>query len=168
MLYFLKCPQKETHQELADRTGLNVVEYRRERGMLPVVVATPSEKSKGEMFKFQAKKDDYDLRKIFDPYKGLHRPKTRAQLFWCGPDTRRMCLVLGSIARLFPFRSRTIKAFSSQFRVYFNKFYFSRGSVSIDSFGSSEEPRWPSCSPSHASSVTNWINWVMQQLCFGR
>ena len=34
---------QETHQMLADRTGLNVVEYKRSNGYLPVIVASPSD-----------------------------------------------------------------------------------------------------------------------------
>jgi len=33
---------QETHQALADRSGLNVVEYRPDRSMIPTVIATPS------------------------------------------------------------------------------------------------------------------------------
>lgn len=35
---------KETHQQIADRKGLHVVEVRPERGSLPIVVASPKNK----------------------------------------------------------------------------------------------------------------------------
>ncbi|KAE8601332.1 hypothetical protein XENTR_v10013639 [Xenopus tropicalis] len=38
---FLGFAKQETHQELADNKGLHVVEFREERGPLPVIVASP-------------------------------------------------------------------------------------------------------------------------------
>ena len=71
---------QETHQELADRTGHNVVEFRQELGMRPVVVATPSDKAAKESLKKRVERDDYDFHQIFDPHKGLHRPKQKSEL----------------------------------------------------------------------------------------
>ena len=65
---------------MADRTGLNVVEFRQELGMRPIVVATPSNKAARESLKKRVENDDYDFHKIFDPHKGLHRPKRKSQL----------------------------------------------------------------------------------------
>lgn len=72
---------QETHQQLADRTGLNVVEFRAEYGMRPVIVASPSVETQKKVFKKRAEKEEYDLKEIFDPYRGLHRPKKRQELF---------------------------------------------------------------------------------------
>lgn len=72
---------QETHQELADRSGLNVVEFREECGMRPVIVASPSVESQRKVSKKREKKE-YDLNEVFDPYRGLHRPKKRQELYW--------------------------------------------------------------------------------------
>ena len=72
---------QETHQQLADRTGLNVVEFRPECGMRPVIVASPSEQAQNKVFKKQSEKAEYDLSEEFDPYRGLHRPKKVEDLF---------------------------------------------------------------------------------------
>ena len=45
-----------------------------------MVVATPSEKAAKESLKKKVKNDDYDFHEIFDPRKGLHRPKKKADL----------------------------------------------------------------------------------------
>lgn len=71
---------QETHQELADRSGLNVVEFREECGMRPMIVASPSVESQRKVFKKREKKE-YDLNEVFDPYRGLHRPKKRQELY---------------------------------------------------------------------------------------
>ena len=71
---------QETHQELADRTGLNVVEFREECGMRPVIVASPSVETQNKVYKNRERKE-YDLKEVFDPYRGLHRPKRRQELF---------------------------------------------------------------------------------------
>ncbi|XP_015776574.1 PREDICTED: 28S ribosomal protein S5, mitochondrial-like [Acropora digitifera] len=71
---------QETHQELADRSGLNVVEFREECGMRPVIVASPSVESQRKVSKKREKKE-YDLNEVFDPYRGLHRPKKRQELY---------------------------------------------------------------------------------------
>ncbi|KAM7445055.1 28S ribosomal protein S5 [Porites harrisoni] len=71
---------QETHQQLADRTGLNVVELRAECGMRPVIVASPSVETQKKVLKKRSDKDEYDLNEIFDPYRGLHRPKKRTEL----------------------------------------------------------------------------------------
>ena len=73
---------QETHQQLADRTGLNVVELRAECGMRPVIVASPSVETQKKVLKKRSDKDEYDLNEIFDPYRGLHRPKKRTELLW--------------------------------------------------------------------------------------
>uniref|UniRef100_A0A8D2BD52 Small ribosomal subunit protein uS5m n=1 Tax=Sciurus vulgaris TaxID=55149 RepID=A0A8D2BD52_SCIVU len=39
--FFHALSRQETHQQLADRKGLHVVEFREERGPLPIVVASP-------------------------------------------------------------------------------------------------------------------------------
>jgi len=72
---------QETHQELADRTGLNVVEFREELGNRPIVVASPSNKAAKQSLKKRVEKDDYDFNQIFDPHKRLHRPKRKSELF---------------------------------------------------------------------------------------
>lgn len=50
--------QQETHSELADRMGYHVVEFRRERGILPVVVASPSD---GKVSETELKDEEEDL-----------------------------------------------------------------------------------------------------------
>ena len=72
---------QETHQQLADRTGLNVVEYRAECGMRPVIVASPREGAQNKILKKRSDKAEYDLNEVFDPYRGLHRPKKVQDLF---------------------------------------------------------------------------------------
>lgn len=70
---------QETHQDLADRTGKFVVEMRGERGNLPVVVASPSQKSfedRKRQKKEQESEIHVDLEAAFDPYLGAHRPKS--------------------------------------------------------------------------------------------
>ena len=72
---------QETHQQLADRTGLNVVELRPECGMRPVIVASPREGAQNKILKKRSDKAEYDLNEVFDPYRGLHRPKKVQDLF---------------------------------------------------------------------------------------
>jgi len=72
---------QETHQQLADRTGLNVVEFRTECGMRPVIVASPREGAQNKILKKRSDKAEYDLNEVFDPYRGLHRPKKVQDLF---------------------------------------------------------------------------------------
>jgi len=49
---------QETHSELADRMGYHVVEFRKERGDLPVVVASPSN---GQVSETELKDEQEDL-----------------------------------------------------------------------------------------------------------
>jgi hypothetical protein len=49
-------------------------------GMRPIVVATPSAQSAKMSLKKRVEKDDYDFHEIFDPHKGLHRTKKKADL----------------------------------------------------------------------------------------
>lgn len=77
LIFFLQ----ETHQQLADRTGLNVVELRSECGMRPVIVASPREGAQNKILKKRSDKAEYDLNEVFDPYRGLHRPKKVQDLF---------------------------------------------------------------------------------------
>ena len=65
---------QETHQELAERTGKNVVEYRPEMGMRPTVVAAASLKAIEARMKQETSMSD-DIAKYFDPTKGLHKAK---------------------------------------------------------------------------------------------
>ncbi|XP_065662337.1 small ribosomal subunit protein uS5m isoform X2 [Hydra vulgaris] len=71
---------QETHEELAERTGKNVVEFRPERGNIPVIVATPSEASVLRRIEREAKGDNDDISKYFDPFMNSHRPKTINQI----------------------------------------------------------------------------------------
>ena len=48
--------------------------------MRPVIVASPSVDTQKKVLKKRADKDEYDLNEIFDPYRGLHRPKKRTEL----------------------------------------------------------------------------------------
>ncbi|XP_046848132.1 28S ribosomal protein S5, mitochondrial-like [Xenia sp. Carnegie-2017] len=67
---------QETHQQLAERKGLHVVEFRPEKSMRPVIVASPSPHAAKEAAKNGTSEDrDYDFDEIFDPYKGAHRPR---------------------------------------------------------------------------------------------
>eukprot|EP00795_Rhopilema_esculentum_P013852 gene13852-4794_t len=68
----LEC--QETHQELAERTGKNVIEYRPEMGMRPTVVAAASLKAIEARMKQETSVSD-DIAKYFDPTKGLHKAK---------------------------------------------------------------------------------------------
>ena len=67
---------QETHEQLAERKGLHVVEFRPENTMRPAVVASPSPQAAKEAEKQRTLEDkDYDFDDIFDPYKGAHRPR---------------------------------------------------------------------------------------------
>lgn len=67
---------QETHEQLAERKGLHVVEYRPENSMRPTLVASPSTRAAKEAEKKRTMEDkDYDFDEIFDPYKGVHRPR---------------------------------------------------------------------------------------------
>lgn len=59
---------------------MNVVEFRKELGMRPIVVATPSAQAAKMSLKKRVENDDYDFHEIFDPHKGLHQPKKKADL----------------------------------------------------------------------------------------
>lgn len=80
-IYLSYLYSQETHQQLADRTGLNVVEFRAECGMRPVIVASPREGAQNKILKKRSDKAEYDLNEVFDPYRGLHRPKKVQDLF---------------------------------------------------------------------------------------
>lgn len=67
---------QETHEELAERTGKYVVEYREEQGSRPIVVATPSEKAVKRRIELESKSKGEDITRYFDPYRGAHRPKS--------------------------------------------------------------------------------------------
>ena len=49
--------------------------------MRPVIVASPSEEARKKAEKKTTENSDYNLKEIFDPYRGLHRPKRRQDLF---------------------------------------------------------------------------------------
>lgn len=67
---------QETHDQLAERKGLHVVEFRPENSMRPAIVASPSPQAAREAEKQRTLEDkDYDFDEIFDPYKGAHRPR---------------------------------------------------------------------------------------------
>ncbi|XP_028396078.1 28S ribosomal protein S5, mitochondrial-like [Dendronephthya gigantea] len=67
---------QETHEQLAERKGLHVVECRPENSMRPMVVASPSPQAARAAEKQRTLEDkDYDFDEIFDPYKGAHRPR---------------------------------------------------------------------------------------------
>jgi hypothetical protein len=67
---------KETHDQLAERKGLHVIEFRPENSMRPTLVASPSPHAAREAEKHRTLEDkDYDFDEIFDPYKGAHRPR---------------------------------------------------------------------------------------------
>ena len=67
---------QETHDQLAERKGLHVVEFRPENSMRPAVVASPSPQAAKEAEKQRTLEGkDYDFDEIFDPYKGAHRPR---------------------------------------------------------------------------------------------
>lgn len=68
---------KETHEQLAERTGKYVVEYRSEQGNRPVVVAIPSERS---ILRRLSEDNVEDISKYFDPYRGAHKPKALEQV----------------------------------------------------------------------------------------
>lgn len=72
---------QETHQQLADRTGLNVVEFRPECGNRPMIVASPSDEARNKVLKKKSEKAEYNFNEVFDPYRGLHRPKKVEDLF---------------------------------------------------------------------------------------
>lgn len=71
---------QETHEELAERTGKYVVEYRPEQGNRPVVVAVPSERSLLRRISKEEEGKEEDITKYFDPYRGAHKPKTLDQI----------------------------------------------------------------------------------------
>eukprot|EP00794_Sanderia_malayensis_P017378 gene17379-19117_t len=66
---------QESHQELAERTGKMVVEFRQEMGGRPVVVATPSLKSVEERIDKELNETEDDISKYFDPTRGMHKAK---------------------------------------------------------------------------------------------
>jgi len=67
---------QETHQELAQRLGKNVVEYRTEQGNRPVIVASPSPEAVKQRIKSEKQLNEDDITVAFDPHQGAHRPKT--------------------------------------------------------------------------------------------
>lgn len=71
---------QETNEELAERTGKYVVEYRPEQGNRPVVVAIPSERSLVRRISEEEENKEEDITKYFDPYRGAHKPKTLGQI----------------------------------------------------------------------------------------
>lgn len=72
---------QETHQQLADRTGFNVVEFKAEYGNRPMIVASPSDEARNKALKKRSEKAEYNFNEVFDPYRGLHRPKKVVDLF---------------------------------------------------------------------------------------
>ena len=59
-----------------------MVELRQECGMRPIVVASPSDKAWKTMIRKEADQNkDYNFEEIFDPHRGLHRPRKRSSLY---------------------------------------------------------------------------------------
>lgn len=77
---------QETHQELAERTGKNVVELRPEKGNCPVVVAYPSQQAIKRRMEEEKFGKEEDITAAFDPYYGAHRPKSVEEIKGTHPD----------------------------------------------------------------------------------
>lgn len=71
---------QESHGELANRTGKNVVEYRPEMGLRPVVVASPTVEAVQARLRREIEKKNQDIAAFFDPSKGLHTAKPARKL----------------------------------------------------------------------------------------
>lgn len=67
---------QETHQELAERIGKHVVEFRPEKGNQPIIVASPSPEAVKRRLENERKCVKEDITVAFDPYRGAHRPKS--------------------------------------------------------------------------------------------
>lgn len=67
---------QETHQELAERLGKHVVEFRPEQGNQPIIVASPSPEAVKRRLENERKCKEEDITVAFDPYQGAHRPKS--------------------------------------------------------------------------------------------
>ena len=104
---------QETHQELAERTGKHVVEYRPEKGNRPIVVASPSQKAVKRRIIEEKKQKEEDITKYFDEYRGAHRPKSLKDIQGTHPPLLRD---LQQIAIL------NLSFFFSYVLVFFNEF----------------------------------------------
>lgn len=71
---------QESHQELAERLGKHVVEYRPEQGNRPIIVATPSANSIALRVEREKQVHQEDISVAFDPHRGAHRPKSLADI----------------------------------------------------------------------------------------
>ena len=78
---------QETHQELAERTGKYVVEFRNEEGNFPRIVAIPTEGAIQRRIVEEAEnKQSEDITVHFDPYRGAHKPKSLNQIQGTHPN----------------------------------------------------------------------------------
>jgi len=79
---------QETHEELAERTGKYVVEYRKEKGNIPIIVSTPSNRALTKRLNTEEeeKNKEEDITTYFDPYRGAHRPKNLKEIKGTHPD----------------------------------------------------------------------------------
>lgn len=46
-----------------------------------MIVASPSDEARNKAFKKRSEKAEYNFNEVFDPYRGLHRPKKVVDLF---------------------------------------------------------------------------------------
>jgi len=78
---------QETHQELAERTGKYVVEFRNEEGNFPRIVAIPTEGAIQRRIEEETEhKQSEDITLHFDPYRGAHKPKSLNQIQGTHPN----------------------------------------------------------------------------------
>lgn len=68
---------QETHQELANRTNMHVVEFSEERNNVPVVLASPEDGKVQEKY-YGSERDVYDLDTLY----------TKGKLHWTRPQMR--------------------------------------------------------------------------------
>ena len=46
-----------------------------------MIVASPSDEARNKVLKKKSEKAEYNFNEVFDPYRGLHRPKKVEDLF---------------------------------------------------------------------------------------
>ena len=77
---------QETHQQLADRVGLHVVELRREREYFPVLKASPSSgKVKEEQYSNEMEDIEMDYTRLYSGGRTEYRKPPKKPKFWKNP-----------------------------------------------------------------------------------
>lgn len=93
MQYLLICFSQETHQDLANRVNMHVVEVSDQRGKIPIVLASPTDGQVQDKY-YGCERDVYDIDTLYTQGKPhWYRPKIRPvwERLGFASYKRRMC-----------------------------------------------------------------------------